>query len=394
MIMNTLEITDANVHEVHSQQPTEMADCKQLKYIDTKVWPQRGEYDYALKFECDDENRFGMQGSLFYSYGDHVWEPAYNPNGTPKHIPFGGSLGPVYIRGELLRVSGVSKTFFENNDTEVKVSGELGALDYNGEMLTLLGNYDFSNLFSDTPITDASELIFPIDAPVQCLGMFYRCRKLVDPPVLISTIISAYGYQSMFEECTSLVTPPIIKATEFPKNACYYMFANCKSLTSTVDLSVTYCEDKAFMFMYTMCDSLTEGSIRIKAADTDAVRGIFRDCPNLTKATVEVLGGGTIRFNDLFGNDTKLRLIYLTMPHINNRSYAVCNFEVEPSKSLDIYFKVLEYPTDAETWNTNFSADECFPSGHALERNATINIHMYYPPNNQAEGVKPDDYWA
>lgn len=306
-------------------------------------------------------------------------------------MPFGGSVGPIYIRGELIIGSGVSKISFDNPDTEIKVSGELGALDYDGKMLAILGNYNFDGLFSSTPVTDASGLIFPVDAPMRCIGMFYRCSKLVAPPVLTPAILKEGAYQNMFEKCTSLVTPPIIKAMEFPKRACYEMFKGCTSLTSTVDLSVMYCEEEAFMLMYTMCDSLTEGSIRIKAADKNAVCGVFRDCPNLTKATVEVLGGGTMYFNDLFGNDTKLHLIYLTMPHINNRSYMVCNFGVEQGESLDIYFKVLNYPTDAATWNANFSAYGCFPSGQALSCDATINIHMYYPPNNPVDGVKPDD---
>ena len=66
-------------------------------------------------------------------------------------------------------------------------------------------NFAFCNVFSETPIVDASELYLPNCTTPSCYQwMFDYCESLVTAPLLPATSLEENCYSGMFEGCTAL----------------------------------------------------------------------------------------------------------------------------------------------------------------------------------------------
>lgn len=100
--------------------------------------------------------------------------------------------------------------------------------------------YQFCRLFDSSLVTDASELILPMQTTYRCYDdMFYNCTELVNPPVLPATTLAEKCYQYMFQKCTSLEKAPVLPAETIGDNSYGLMFDGCTSL-NYIDCKAKY----------------------------------------------------------------------------------------------------------------------------------------------------------
>ena len=147
--------------------------------------------------------------------------------------------------GDKLYIKGTNNTYGATWSTysyftitnDVNIYGHLNSLIYgdnfvNNKNSLPSGSCTFWFIFKDTPIIDASHIIFP-DAirNMAYRNMFENCTKLLYAPQLPGR--STYqGYQGMFKGCTSLQTAPILYASSTDSYCYQEMFKGCTSLTS------------------------------------------------------------------------------------------------------------------------------------------------------------------
>ena len=151
---------------------------------------------------------------------------------------------------------------------------------------SLLGkNYAFYNLFNNSKVVDASNLILPATTLVErcyhsmfygcksltsapelpaetlashcCNCMFSYCTNLTTAPELTATTLADYCYYGMFEVCTSLITAPSMLPATTLATGCYKeMFYKCTNLTSAPTLPATTLVNKCYEEMFALCSSL------------------------------------------------------------------------------------------------------------------------------------------
>ena len=105
---------------------------------------------------------------------------------------------------------------------------------------TISNNSQFVNLFKNSRIVDASNLILPATTlTVQCYqNMFQGCTSLTAAPEkLPATTLSDYCYYYMFYGCTNLTATPELPATRLTKYCYNSMFRECTSLNSITCLA-------------------------------------------------------------------------------------------------------------------------------------------------------------
>ena len=104
-------------------------------------------------------------------------------------------------------------------------------------MWTIMNNPNFSCLFKDSNVVDASKLILPrYKKCVNFESMFKNCTSLIAAPSLPATTLNNSCYKSMFEGCVSLTIAPELPATTL-SDYCYMdMFKNCTSLLTAPEL--------------------------------------------------------------------------------------------------------------------------------------------------------------
>ena len=149
----------------------------------------------------------------------------------------------------------------------------------------LTGTYNFRDLFSDSNVIDASNLVLPaITATESCYRyMFSHCISLTSTPKLPATTVNAYSYQGMFQGCTALTTTAEMSATTFNgSNGCYRMYQQCSGLTTikpiTANTIGTYC----FYQMFDQCTSLVIApELPATSLSTHCYDRMFTNCTNL-----------------------------------------------------------------------------------------------------------------
>ncbi len=120
-------------------------------------------------------------------------------------------------------------------------------------------NYFLQNLFGETNVVDASNLILPNVTAEACYRyMFFWCQQLIHAPELPAAVLEDNCYERMFQHCRSLVEPPAILATTVSQNCCYYMFNDCISLRETPKLLSPVLKDSCYEAMFSGCTSLIE----------------------------------------------------------------------------------------------------------------------------------------
>ena len=116
----------------------------------------------------------------------------------------------------------------------LKVYGNIMSLVYGDDFVGKTTIYDrnFENLFANTGLTSAKNLILPATTIKLNAydGMFKGCTSLTDAPELPATTLEGYCYKEMFYNCTSLQKAPDLPATTVPSWGYYAMFKDCSSL--------------------------------------------------------------------------------------------------------------------------------------------------------------------
>ena len=131
--------------------------------------------------------------------------------------------------------------YFTSSD-QFNVEGNIMSLLYGDnfeDQATLSSNYTFENLFYNSKIVNACNLILPATTLANSCysSMFQGCTSLVTAPELPATTLAFGCYQIMFRDCTSLVTAPELPATTLAQSCYYLMFYGCNNLSKITMLA-------------------------------------------------------------------------------------------------------------------------------------------------------------
>jgi len=173
--------------------------------------------------------------------------------------------------GDIIRFKGINTRYCEGNKNNFSgfnggtatfnVQGNIMSLisgDDFSDITTLPGDWTFTQLFKNSKVVSAENLILPaVILTDSCYrAMFSFVTTLTVAPKLPATTLATYCYWYMFEGCSSLVNIPELPATEL-KNSCYYgMFSDCTMLTSAPELPATKLVNSCYASMFRGCTSL------------------------------------------------------------------------------------------------------------------------------------------
>lgn len=162
-------------------------------------------------------------------------------------------------------------------------SGSTASFDVQGNIMSLLygdnfigqtdltnKKYAFSNLFRNTRVISAENLVLPATTLAdRCYEyMFYSCLRLTTAPQLPATTLAYQCYRGMFQGCTSFTTAPQLLATTLAYGCYETMFRDCTSLTIAPDLLSTTLASRCYTSMFYGCSSLNY--IKMLATDISA----------------------------------------------------------------------------------------------------------------------------
>lgn len=202
--------------------------------------------------------------------------------------------GKLFIKGVNDRW-GVNNTSPYNNriscSKPFNVCGNIMSLLYGDEYIdkdVLQETYTFSNLFYESNVVDASNIVLPATtlADYCYSAMFQYCEALTTAPSLPATQLASSCYSSMFYGCTSLATIPSLPATEM-KEYCYNsMFGGCSSLITAPSLPATTLAENCYSYMFFLCTSLTTAPKELPATTLaeNCYNSMFQNCKALTTA--------------------------------------------------------------------------------------------------------------
>ena len=168
----------------------------------------------------------------------------------------------------------------------------------------------FYELFRESAVTDASELVLPaLTLTNGCYErMFMSCFLLKSAPVLPASTLADSCYSSMFSGCTSLTSAPELPATTLVRRCYQFMFSGCTSLTSAPELPATIMAYGCYYMMFSGCTSLTSAPElpAISLADS-CYKNMFSGCTSLTSAPelpATIMAFGC--YSSMFGGCTSL----------------------------------------------------------------------------------------
>ncbi len=201
----------------------------------------------------------------------------------------------VYIRGYnpqgFSTDTRINWTWFVTDDSsDFSVSGNIMSLINKEESESYVPSHCcFYRLFQNTTITDASELLLPVEnleSANSCYqGMFSYCSSLKTAPALPATNLADSCYARMFESCTSLVTAPELPAETLAK-ACYeHMFESCTSLVTAPELPAETLAESCYEYMFKECESLVSApALSAMTLADDCYFEMFYSCTSLETA--------------------------------------------------------------------------------------------------------------
>lgn len=222
------------------------------------VWPT-GPHDYsqdyftieALENSCQvrwKASSTSLIKSISYSTDLSTWTSVSSSTSNNGTLMATLNIGDkLYLKGTQTRYGTSSSHTRLWANKKFNVYGNLNSL-INGDNFTSPINvnsyetYTFEQLFSECPVIDASNLVFPF------------------------TRVKANMYDYMFNYCTQLETPPNsiwpIDGARVDYNSCRYMFRECRKITkspiiysySRYDSSVS----GTFQYMFSGCTVLSE----------------------------------------------------------------------------------------------------------------------------------------
>ena len=249
------------------------------------------ERDYSTKyltFEAIEDGTFKFTGrnnnTLSYSLdGGQTWIPLANGVASPtvttgNKIMWKGITTPDSAGIGIFSSTG---TFNAYGNTMSIVYGD------NFQNSTTISDYQFDNLFNNTKVVNAENLVLPATIlKERCyLGMFSECSALTTAPELPATTLAQSCYLGMFINCSSLTTAPELPATTLA-NQCYqYMFYDCISLTTAPELPATTLTEHCYDSMFSYSDIARTPQLPATTLADYCYYAMFQYCTNLVIAT-------------------------------------------------------------------------------------------------------------
>jgi hypothetical protein len=180
---------------------------------------------------------------------------------------------------------------------------------------------DFTGLFSQSLVVDASNLILPATTLSNfCYAeMFRNCTSLTTAPELPATTLYFGCYSSMFYGCTNLTTAPELPATTMTQSCYSSMFYGCTSLTTAPELPATTMVQSCYYGMFYGCTSLTTApELPATTLAQSCYDNMFADCTNLTTAPeLPATTLATRCYQFMFNNCTSLNYIKMLATDIS-----------------------------------------------------------------------------
>lgn len=184
---------------------------------------------------------------------------------------------------DMLRIN--VSTFDRSSRENFKVYGNIMSLIY-GE--NFIGKNDFlnkvfDNLFTDSFITDAKNLILPTTVILYCYNnMFANCTKLISAPKLPAKELKRGCYDGMFSDCESLENAPDLPATILTDSCYKYMFTGCTSLKSAPNLPAKQLKKSCYESMFDGCAYLENAPVLPAITmKENCYRYMFNNCKSL-----------------------------------------------------------------------------------------------------------------
>ena len=201
----------------------------------------------------------------------------------------------TYDDGYNLEIVPGKKMYIKSTYKSAQESGTLpisGYYNAGGNAMLLFDNdilqsYHFSNLFKNTNIVVASQLILPATTLASSCyyNMFRNCTSLTTAPELPATTLAQSCYLQMFYGCTSLATAPELPATKLATYCYEYMFYGCSSLTTAPELPATTLTESCYSYMFSGCTSLTAApELPATTLASNCYNSMFYGCSSLTAA--------------------------------------------------------------------------------------------------------------
>ena len=198
--------------------------------------PSFGDGDYL----CFTPQGSGVEISLNKVGSPTVVHMEYSKNKTIWNDLFYGdhitlsSDEKMYVRAKSLRTTDQSETdyvkFSITGNTEV--SGNISYMVDPDGALEQVPSYCFYRLFSECPITTASNLKLHAMGFCCYAEMFKDCTVFDGAPALPAKRLSYGCYANMFYGCESLLTAPVLPAPHLARGCYSRMFYGCSRLTS------------------------------------------------------------------------------------------------------------------------------------------------------------------
>jgi len=299
------------------------------EFLKWKFEPSK-EGDYFYIEALEDNTYISIYGSsklysnmskFEYSFNKIKWYKLSSLPLVDGKFYFEKECDRIYLRnisGSITNsASSNSGTFFPSYEsTPFKIGGDLHTVMFKyTDKVDTLGNFAFANLFSNSYVADASDLILPATtvgrrtyysmfyssrnlkyAPKilsainfsgdECYSkMFTLCSSLVNAPELPATILTEQCYYDMFRSCSKLTkAPKILPATTLAPNCYQNMFYSCSSLVNAPELPATELFDMCYYSMFYNCYSLIEApKLPATTLAASCYYGMFYNCPSLNK---------------------------------------------------------------------------------------------------------------
>lgn len=232
--------------------------------------PAQTYYSQYLTFEALENNVniyfngvYNTGYDIDYSYDSNNWSTFRIGNGgyNTYNIKLLSSGNKLYVRSNI--VSGFNVGGLRITTGRVKVYGNIMSLinkNNFSNLDTLTNGHEFEDLFRDSDIVDASNLVLPaIYLSGRCYyEMFYGCTSLTKAPYLPTAYLDVGCYSGMFQNCTSLTIAPSVLSSSLAKECCEDMFSGCTSLTTVQSiLPATTLKEECYSNMFRGCTSLT-----------------------------------------------------------------------------------------------------------------------------------------
>jgi len=256
-------------------------DIEEIKQ-NALTFTNHGSIDCKVKFRSREDSE--VQSHFFYIDDDELVPLELNefytiqPGNELKIVGYHPS-GDIHEHGWF----DFDNDSWDNKD--ILLSGKLTSLiDIIGHTDTLPLTANFELLFSYTPISDATALVFPSNTTPSCYSrMFEECYNLIDGPVeLPAKQLSDHCYSNMFSSCRSLTKAPKLSATKLAHWCYYEMFIFCNSLTEAPELPATILASSCYAQMFAGCSSLTSAPELIATIlSPSCYREMFQGCENL-----------------------------------------------------------------------------------------------------------------